>query len=156
MPPGLPKKRGPLFWILIVIAVMVVLGGSVLGISTYRTNPSLPSITEDGAEVQIGDLGEASLPAWLDPYPGTKPQGSLSSKTAEGTSLTFHFKTGDSAKQVLDFYAAQVTKAGLEVTSNSTMPGGGMLLAEDRAKKRQVVVTVSATGDVVMSVAEGP
>ena len=89
---------------------------------------------------------DVRLPGWLDAYPGTKPEGKL----------TFHFKTADSPKKVLDFYAAQVTKAGLEVTSNSTTAGAGMLLAEDRSKKRQVVVTVSATGDVVMSVSEGP
>lgn len=216
-----PKRRGPLFWILIVITILVVLGGTVLALGGYfiyraaknagvdtelfRTNPalaatklavslnpdleevsidestglirvrskssgkvvtmrfdaqtkSLTTVTDDGSEIRIGDLGDAtaSLPDWLEPYPGTKPQGSLATKTGEGRSLTFHFKTGDSAKQVLDFYAAQVTNAGLEVTSNSTIPGGGMLLAEDRTKKRQVVVTVSATGDVVMSVAEGP
>jgi len=222
MPPsfssGGPKKKGPLFWILIVVAVVVVLGMAVVGLGGYfiyraasnagvspqlfKTNPALAtaklavamnpdleevsideatgsikvrskssgkvvtmridpntkrmtSIAEDGSEVQIGNLGDASLPDWLPAYPGTTPQGTLSSKTDKGTSLTFNFRTSDSNKKVLDFYAAQVTKAGLEVTSNSITPGAGMLLAEDRAKGRQVVVTVSATGDVVMSVAEG-
>ena len=120
------QKKGALFWILIGVAVLE------------------------------GACSRHTLPGWLEAYPGSQPKSTSSVRTAEGTSSTFNFKTGDSPKQVLDFYAAQVTKAGLEVTSNSTIPGAGMLLAEDRTKKRQVVVTVSATGDVVMSVAEGP
>jgi len=213
----MPKKKGPLFWILIVVAVFVVLGMAVVGLGGYfiyraassagvsselfKINPALAtaklavamnpdleevsideatgsikvrskssgkvvtmridpttkrmtSIAEDGSEVQIGNLGDAALPDWLPPYPGTSPQGTLSSKTDKGTSLTFNFRTRDSNKKVLDYFAAEVTKAGLEVTSNSVTPGAGMLLAEDRAKGRQVVITVSATGDVSISVEE--
>ena len=132
--------------------------------ATMRFDPktrSLTSITDDGTEVRVGDLGDATaaLPDWLAPYPGTTPKGNISATSTEGTSLTFYFKTSDAPKTVLDFYAAQATTAGLEVTSNSTIPGGGMLLAEDlsknRPKTRQMVVTVGATGDVGISVSEG-
>ena len=190
------QKKGPLFWILIVVAVMVVLGGSVIALGGYfiyraaknagvdtelfRTNPALAttklavamnpdleavSVDESTGLIKVRSKSSGRvvtmrfdaqtkslttvterLPDWLGAYPGTNP---------EGASGKFNFRTSDSPKKVLDFYATQATKAGLEVTSNSTMPGAGMLLAENRATERQVVVTISATGDVVISVAEG-
>jgi len=99
-----------------------------------------------------------SLPDWLAPYPGTKPEGRMTSKAGKDSSTTFVFKTTDRAEKVLGHFAEQARKAGLEITSNSTLQGGGMLLAEDlaagRTSKRQLVVTMSATGDVVLSVSE--
>jgi hypothetical protein len=218
MPPafGAPsKKKGPLFWILIVVGVMFVLGFTIVGFGGYflyraasdvvdtelfQSNPalaaaklavslnpdleevsidestgtltvrekssgkvvqmrldpktkSLITVTDDGSEVRIGEFGAAELPDWLAPYPGSTPQANVSAKTKDSRSLTFHFKTSDEPKKVLDFYADQAAKAGLEVNSNSVIPGGGMLLAEKGS--RQLVVTVGATGDVSISVSEG-
>jgi hypothetical protein len=131
------RKKGPLFWILIVVGVLVVLGA-------VSSHPALVT----------GNV-VASLPGWIEAYPGTTPQGTMSAKSDEGSSVTYSFKTGDGPQRVLDFYEDQVQRAGLEVSSKSTTIGGGMLLAEDRSTKRQVVVTMSASGDGVMSVTEG-
>jgi hypothetical protein len=66
----------------------------------------------------------------------------------EGEGGSFHFTTKDPAGNVIAFYETALKNAGMKVTSNSTREGGavsgGMVMGEDQAKKRNVMVTIGA------------
>lgn len=117
----------------------------------------------DNAQVQINSNGTSasyglstggSLPSWLPAYPGTEPQSNMHVDTPEGVSDTFTFQTSDAAGDVLDFYADALEGAGLEVPTRVSQGAGGMLIAGDTDQRRQVVVTVSDSGQVGMQVSE--
>lgn len=86
------------------------------------------------------------LPDWVPAYPGSSPEGAFSMQGGEGESAAFHFKTSDAPAKVLGFYNDELKQAGWKVTMTATSGEGGVLVAEDSAKKRNIMVTVG-TGD---------
>lgn len=144
-------------------------------VTTMTLNPDTKSFdikTQSGesGSVRIGDDGKVliesengkavfgassggSLPSWLPTYPGTTPVGNMTAETPTGKSTTFSFKTSDAPEKVLDFYKKELQSAGFELPTTVTQADGGMIMAQD-GEKRQVVLTVSASGDSVLSVTE--
>jgi hypothetical protein len=94
--------------------------------------------------------GGAKVPAWVPDYPGSDPQAAFSAQGHDGESGTFTFKTRDAADRVTKFYQDQFQTTGLQITSNVTHQeansSGGMLVAQDDAKKHTVTVIIAVEG----------
>jgi hypothetical protein len=92
--------------------------------------------------------GGGKTPDWAPVYPGASVEGNVSMQGGEGEGGSFHFSTKDPVEKVIAFYETALKSAGMKVTSNSTREGGavsgGMVMGEDAAKKRNVMVTVGA------------
>jgi hypothetical protein len=106
-----------------------------------------------GVEVQTADgtlkFGAATgnnAPAWVPVYPGSTPQGTMSSQTNEGKQNTFTFKTNDGAGKVLSYYQDQLKSANFTIGVMSSSEAGGMLQAEDQNKERTIVITAGSSG----------
>jgi hypothetical protein len=99
--------------------------------------------------VTIGG-GAAKVPAWVPDYPGSDPQSAFSTQGHDGESGTFTFKTPDSMDKVTKFYQDQFQSAGLQITTNVThqeaQSSGGMLVAQDDAKKHNLTVIIGVEG----------
>ena len=105
-------------------------------------------INSDQGSVKFGASATNNLPAWVPAYPGSAPQGTLSSQTPDGNQSTYTFKTKDSADKVLDFYAKELANSGLKQTTRAAGAAyGGMLTAEDTSKGRTVLVTIGNSTD---------
>jgi len=138
---------------------------------TYRFDSDrkvLEIVGDDGQQVKItgdGDKGAVTVqssdgtvkfgaganaaPAWVPVYPGSKPQATMSSRSKDGNSNTFTFKTSDSASKVMQYFEDQLKSAGFTVSLTASGDQGGMISAEDSAKKRTVVVTIGSSGQGV-------
>ena len=109
------------------------------------------SIKEDGGRglVTIGG-GAAKVPTWVPDYPGSDPQAAFSAQGNDGDSGTFTFKSHDPADKILKFYQDQFQASGLQLTTNVThqeaQSSGGMLVAQDDAKKHSLTVIIGVEG----------
>lgn len=90
--------------------------------------------------------GGGKTPDWAPVYPGAKVEGAVNLTSGEGEGGSFHFTTKDAPEKVSAYYAAALRTGGMKVTSHSTEESGGvtgaMVMAEDEAKKRNVMVTI--------------
>jgi hypothetical protein len=102
--------------------------------------------SSDGT-LKFGAAAGNSAPAWVPVYPGSSPQGTMSSKTSEGKQNTFTFKTKDGAGKVLSYYQDQLKSANFTVGVMSSSDAGGMLQASDQNKERTIVITAGTSGD---------
>ncbi len=102
--------------------------------------------TADGT-LKFGAAAGNNAPAWVPVYPGSSPQGTMSSQTNDGKQNTFSFKTKDSASKVLAYYQDQLKSADFAIGLMSSSDGGGMLQAEDKSKQRTIVVTAGTSSD---------
>lgn len=108
-----------------------------------------------GETVSLGANSASRLPAWLPTYPGSKPEGLFSASGSglgsEGEGGMAHFKTRDAGSKVLAYYQEALKRAGFKITStfsgDSGNSKGGVVAAEDTASQRNVMVTVSSSGD---------
>jgi hypothetical protein len=93
--------------------------------------------------------GAGKTPDWAPVYPGAAVEGNVSMQGGEGEGGSFHFTTKDASEKVIAFYESALKSAGMKVTSNSMREGGavsgGMVMGQDEAKKRNVMVTVGAS-----------
>ena len=141
------------------------------GLLTVRDKKTGKTITMDAEGVKNGKLtfsddstnekfsfgadSAAKLPAWLPSYPGSKPEGTFSMSGSDAADRSeggaAHFKTSDAGAKVLTFYQQNLKNAGFKITStfsgDSGESRGGILTAEDTAKRRTVMVTVSSTSE---------
>jgi hypothetical protein len=101
----------------------------------------------DGASVKFGAAAGNQLPGWIPVYPGSSPQGTFSAQTKEGNQSTFAFKTKDAPAKVISYYQDQLKGGGFTINMATTSPQGGMVMAEDGAKTKSVMLTVSGSGD---------
>jgi hypothetical protein len=102
--------------------------------------------TADGT-LKFGAAAGNNAPAWVPVYPGSSPQGTMSSQTNDGKQNTFSFKTKDSASKVLAYYQDQLKSADFAIGLMSSSDGAGMLQAEDKSKQRTIVVTAGTSSD---------
>src|SRR5204862_127189 len=102
--------------------------------------------TQDGT-VRFGTAAGNAAPAWLPVYPGSAPQGTLSTQTPDGSQNTYTFKTQDPAGKVISYFQDQLKGAGFEVTVVSLVDQGGLVQAEDSLKKRSVTVTAGSSSE---------
>jgi hypothetical protein len=98
----------------------------------------------DGA-IKFGASAGNTLPAWLPVYPGSAPQGTMSTQTPSGSQNTYAFKTPDAPAKVLSYFQDQLKSAGFTVNLAASGDQGGLLQAEDPEQKRNVVVTAGAS-----------
>lgn len=122
---------------------------------------------DDGKQVSIGVTGDdkagavtvqsaegsarfgsgGSAPSWVPVYPGSSPQGTYSSQTAQGSQNSFTFKSKDAPSKILSYYQDHLKSAGFTVTQTVNSEQGGLMSAETGDKARTVVVTVGTTAD---------
>jgi hypothetical protein len=104
-------------------------------------------VTSDKGSMVI-QQGEGKTPDWAPVYPGAKVEGNVAMQGGEGAGGSFHFTTRDPADKVAAYYETALKNAGLRVTSNTTREGGavtgGMVMGEDEATKRHVMVTLGS------------
>ncbi len=88
-----------------------------------------------------------TAPAWVPAYPGATTEGGMTSQTPQGNQNTFGFKTKDPPSKVISYYQDTLKAAGFTITnvmnSQSAGESGGMVMAEDNANKRSLMITVS-------------
>jgi hypothetical protein len=97
----------------------------------------------DGA-MKFGGATGNQVPAWMPVYPGSSPQGSFSAQSGQDGSQGFTFKTPDPPSKVANYYQDSLKSAGFTVTMATTGNQGGVVMAEDGAKKRTILLTLSA------------
>jgi hypothetical protein len=115
---------------------------------TYEVNREASG--EGGLTVTSGEgtatLGIVSLekfPAWLPVYPQTDAQGTFFTESPEATMGAYVASTQDDMEAVIDYYAAELEKAGLSVDQRTTVPSGGLLVAHSPDDTRTVSITSS-------------
>jgi hypothetical protein len=140
---------------------------------TFKFDPDAKTLVmtgDDGKQVKVGVTGDGTssggvdvqssegtmhfgasagnkAPAWVPVYPGSSPEGTFSAQTPDGDQNTFTFKSKDAAGKVLSYYQDQLKSAGFTVNLAAASDQGGMLQAEDAAKKRSLMVTLSASSE---------
>lgn len=109
---------------------------------------SLKVQSEEGT-MEFGAGGKT--PAWVPAYPGGKSEGGFHNKTAEGESGTFHFMTKDSPERVIQWYVAELNKAGMKTNSNTIQENGkttgGTASGQDPGGKRSASVVAGLSGE---------
>lgn len=101
----------------------------------------------DGSTVKYGQAVGNSAPSWVPVYPGSSPQGTMSSSNADGSQNVFTFKSKDSASKIITFYSDQLKAAGFTINMTTNTDQGGLVQASDEGKKRTVIVTVGTSAD---------
>lgn len=89
-------------------------------------------------------------PDWVPLYPGSSPQSTFSTSTAQEQTGSYAFVTTDPAEKVVSFYGDSLKSAGFadsNMISNSGGKTGGMVSGEDKANKRTVVVSLGTEND---------
>jgi hypothetical protein len=129
---------------------MVIVGDDGNQISINATgdgkNGALNIQGPDGT-IKFGTAAGNATPAWLPVYPGSAPQGTMSTQTSQGSQNTFAFKTQDAPGKVISYYQEQLKSAGFTVNVTGSSEQGGMVQASDEAKNRSVVVIAGASGE---------
>lgn len=103
--------------------------------------------SSDGSSVKFGQAVGNTAPSWVPIYPGSSPQGTMSSTNAEGSQNTFTFKSKDDAAKIIAFYSDQLKTAGFSINMTTNTGQGGMVQAADEGKKRTIIVTVGTSAD---------
>lgn len=135
---------------------MVIVGddGKQVKFSTSGegNNASFEAQSSDGT-VKIGAAAGNAMAAWVPVYPGSSPQGTLASQTADGSENTYAFKTSDPPSKVLSYYQDRLKSAGFAVNLMSSGDQGGLVQADDGAKKRSLLITASSSeGETTASI----
>ena len=110
-------------------------------------NNGMSATTADGSSVKYGAATGNDVPSWVPVYPGSSPQGTMSSTSPEGSQNTFTFKSKDPASKVIGYYSDQLKSAGFTINMTTTTDQGGMVQASDDAKKHTITVIVGTSGD---------
>lgn len=110
-------------------------------------NNGVSATSSDGTSMKYGAATGNDVPSWVPVYPGSKPQGTMSSTSAEGSQNTFTFKSTDPATKIITFYSDQLKAAGFVINMTTTTGEGGMVQATDDAKKHTISVIVGSSTD---------
>jgi hypothetical protein len=111
-------------------------------------NAGLEMKTSAGT-MKIGS-GSDKTPDWVPAYPGSSPESTFSASTGGEQTGSYTFVTADPIVKVISFYGDALKTGGFEVsnlTSNSGGKVGGMVSGEDKAGKRNVVVSMGSDTD---------
>lgn len=104
-------------------------------------------IKSDDTRMKIGGGAPAKVPTWIPDYPGSAPIGNFLTKSAEGETGNYTFKTSDSAAKVARFYEDGLKSSGLKTNgtlSNDNNNTGGIVSGENDSKS--VTVTFGSEG----------
>jgi hypothetical protein len=105
--------------------------------------------TEQGRATFGGGSDLKDFPRWLPVYPGASATSVFSSDTAGERTGAYTLKTGDRLEEVLDYYARELDKVGLQVKSRTTTPAGAFLTASNEGDTRTVSLAASSDGGEV-------
>lgn len=103
--------------------------------------------TSADGTVKFGSATGNDVPSWVPVYPGSKPQGTMSATSADGSQNTFTFKSPDAATKIITFYSDQLKAGGFTINMTTTTDQGGMVQATDEAKKHTISVIVGTSSD---------
>lgn len=109
-------------------------------------NTGVSATSADGT-VKFGSATGNDVPSWVPVYPGSKPQGTMSSTSAEGSQNTFTFKSPDASSKIITFYSDQLKAGGFTINMTTTTDQGGMVQATDDSKKHTITVIVGTSSD---------
>ena len=126
---------------------MVIITDDGKQASVTIDNNGVSATGADGSTVKFGQAVGNNAPSWVPVYPGSTPQGTMSSSSADGSQNTFTFKSKDSASKIITYYSDQLKAAGFIINMTTNTDQGGMVQASDEGKKRTVIVTVGTSAD---------
>jgi hypothetical protein len=101
----------------------------------------------DGSTVKYGQAVGNTAPSWVPVYPGSSPQGTMSSTNAEGSQNTFTFKSKDPASKIITYYSDQLKTAGFTINMTTNTDQGGMVQATNEGTKQTISVIVGTSSD---------
>jgi hypothetical protein len=101
----------------------------------------------DGSSVKFGQAAGNNAPTWVPMYPGSTPEGTMSSVNGDATQNVFTFKSKDPASKVIAYYSDQLKTAGFSINMTTNSAEGGMISATDDGKKRTIIITVGTSGE---------
>ncbi len=114
------------------------------------------TVTTDKGTTKLGaGAADEPLPSWVPAYPGAKPTGVMSSKTATGLDGTVTFATADPTDKVMGFYEADLTGKGFAVERSDVKGEGsamGSLTAKLEGKREMNVIVVPAEKETQVTV----
>jgi hypothetical protein len=110
-------------------------------------NNGVSATSSDGSSVKYGAATGNDVPSWVPLYPGSSPQGTMSSTGPEGSQNTFTFKSKDPSAKIIGYYSDQLKSAGFKIDMTTTTDQGGMVQASDEATKHTITVIVGTSGD---------
>ncbi len=120
-------------------------GGDEVVISGDEKGGQVTVRTDEGT-ARFGGGAEIDLPDWVPIYPGTTPEGSYSTDTAEGRGGAYTAQTDDSLDEVLRFFSDKLEAEGLESLHKTTTREGAILMTATPDESRTCTVTVTAEG----------
>jgi hypothetical protein len=109
-------------------------------------NNGVSATSADGT-VKFGSATGNDVPSWVPVYPGSSPQGTMSSTSADGSQNTFTFKSKDASTKIITYYSDQLKTAGFTINMTTTTDQGGMVQATDDSKKHTISVIVGSSTD---------
>lgn len=110
-------------------------------------NNGVSAQSADGSSVKFGAAAGNDVPSWVPVYPGSSPQGTMSSTSAEGSQNTFTFKSPDPASKIIEFYSDKLKAAGYSIDMTTTTAQGGMVQASDADKKHTINVIIGSSNE---------
>lgn len=119
--------------------------GASIDIDTSEAGEGKLTVASEEGRLTVG-AGAAAVPAWLPAYPGTTPEGNYTGESEDVRAGAYTIRTRDSLKAVVDFYAAKLEAAGLQIASRVTTPQGVVLMAASPDDSRTSTVTASSEG----------
>jgi hypothetical protein len=95
----------------------------------------------------------AKVPAWIPSYPGSSARGTFSSESAREDVGSFSFTTTDNASKVVEWYSAEFTKGGMQVSKVDSGGGVASVTAESEAGNYSASVAIeSKPGEAAVTV----
>lgn len=113
---------------------------------------TLTFTSEEGTTVIRGGAGEAAdIPDWIPRYPGATMSGTYTASGPEGETGAFSLASGDSPREILDWYKERLEGEGYEIRSQSFSGEGqdffGLITATQPDSGRSVNVSATREGD---------
>jgi hypothetical protein len=125
---------------------MVIIGDDGKQASVTIGDNGVTAQSADGT-VKFGAAAGNNAPSWVPVYPGSAPEGTMSSSNADGAQNTFTFKSKDSATKIINYYSDALKTGGFSINLTTNTDQGGMVQATDESKKRTISVIVGTSGE---------
>ena len=118
--------------------------GSEIRFKGPEGNQGVVQVQGPNGQTTFGAGTQVQTPDWLRTYPGAPVEGVMSATGKEGTSGTVVQRTADAPAQVIEAFEKALKEGGFEVNTLRN-PQGGIVIGEQKAMKRHVMVTVGTS-----------
>ncbi|HET6439504.1 MAG TPA: hypothetical protein VFG59_15660 [Anaeromyxobacter sp.] len=121
--------------------------GEELTVQGEGEKGALTMTSKEGTVTMGGAAGP--LPPWVPAFPGAKPSGVMSKKTATGVEGALVFATDKKVEEVLDFYGSELERKGFTVERSASDANGtsmGSIAAKSESDQRTVNVGAVSSG----------